>query len=57
MEPEERAGEGVFLAFQYPVELPGVSITPLLKTAINSKLKSKGPDLAAESVVETLSCL
>ena len=33
---------GLFLAFQYPIELPGVSITPFLKTAINSKLKSEG---------------
>ena len=35
LEPEERAREGVFLAFQYPVEIPGVSITPFLKTALN----------------------
>ncbi len=33
--PEERAGEGVFLAFQYPVEIPGVSNTNFLKTAVN----------------------
>ncbi len=39
---DERAKLGLFLAFQYPVELPGVSITPFLKTAINSKLKSLG---------------
>ncbi len=39
---EERSQLGLFLAFQYPIELPGVSITPLLKTAINSKLKSQG---------------
>jgi len=38
----ERAQMGLFLAFQYPVELPGVSITSLLKTAINSKLKNQG---------------
>ena len=38
----ERAQLGLFLAFQYPVELPGVSINSLLKTAINSKLKTKG---------------
>tara|TARA_B100001123_G_C15209423_1_gene986623 strand:+ start:460 stop:1197 length:738 start_codon:yes stop_codon:yes gene_type:complete len=38
---DERARLGLFLAFQYPVELPGVSIVPFLKTAINSKLRSK----------------
>ena len=36
MKPEERAGEGVFLAFQYPVELPGVSSMNFLKTAVNA---------------------
>ena len=39
---EQRSQMGLFLAFQYPIELPGVSITPFLKTAINSKLKSEG---------------
>lgn len=42
MEPEERAALGVFLAFQYPVEIPGVSTTNFLKTAINSIRKSCG---------------
>ena len=42
LEINERAQLGLFLAFQYPVELPGVSITSLMKTAINAKLKSKG---------------
>lgn len=42
MEPEERACEGVFLAFQYPVEIPGVSNTYFLKAALNSIRKSKG---------------
>ncbi len=37
MAPEDRAREGVFLAFQYPVEIPGVSNTNFLKTAINEK--------------------
>ena len=37
---EERAQKGVFLAFQYPVEIPGVNITPFLQAAINSKLKN-----------------
>jgi len=42
MAPEERAREGVFLAFQYPVEIPGVSTTYLLKTALNSIRKQRG---------------
>ena len=39
---EERAQEGLFLAFQYPVAVPGVSITPFLQAAMNSKLKANG---------------
>lgn len=42
MEPEERACEGVFLAFQYPVEIPGVSNTYFLKTALNAVRKHNG---------------
>jgi Fe-S cluster assembly ATP-binding protein len=42
MPPEERAREGVFLAFQYPVEIPGVSTTYLLKTAMNAIRKQRG---------------
>ena len=42
--PEERAGEGIFLAFQYPVEIPGVSTTNFLKTAINEIRKYKGEE-------------
>ncbi len=38
---EERAQKGVFLAFQYPVEIPGVNITPFLQASINSKLKNQ----------------
>jgi len=38
---EERAQKGIFLAFQYPVEIPGVNITPFLQASINSKLKTK----------------
>lgn len=36
LSPEDRAGEGIFLAFQYPVEIPGISNTNFLKTAVNS---------------------
>ncbi len=42
MSPEERAREGVFLAFQYPVEIPGVSNANFLKTALNEVRKHKG---------------
>jgi len=42
MDPEERAGEGVFLAFQYPVEIPGVSTMNFLKASVNSVRKYRG---------------
>jgi Fe-S cluster assembly ATP-binding protein len=44
MSPEERAREGVFLAFQYPVEIPGVSTTYFLKAALNAMRKHRGLD-------------
>lgn len=46
MKPEERACEGIFLSFQYPVEIPGVSMTNFLRAAINEKRKYQGlPEL------------
>jgi Fe-S cluster assembly ATP-binding protein len=42
MPPEERAAKGVFLAFQYPVEIPGVQMTTFMKTAVNSMRKARG---------------
>ncbi len=42
--PEERAHKGVFLSFQYPVEIPGVSVTNFIKTAINEKRKANGEE-------------
>ena len=39
LSPEERAGEGLFLAFQYPVEIPGLSTTNFIKTAVNEMRK------------------
>lgn len=42
--PEERAREGVFLAFQYPVEIPGVSTTNFIKTAVNEMRKHRGEE-------------
>jgi len=42
MEPEDRAREGLFLSFQYPVEIPGVSMINFMKTAVNEKRKYQG---------------
>ncbi len=48
LEPEERAAEGLFLAFQYPVEIPGVSNMNFLRTAVNAQRKLRGePELSA----------
>lgn len=44
LKPEERAAKGIFLAFQYPVEIPGISTTNFLKTATNEIRKYKGLD-------------
>ena len=44
LEPEERARAGIFLAFQYPVEIPGVATTTFLKEAVNAKRKAEGLD-------------
>jgi len=40
LSPEERAHKGIFLSFQYPVEIPGVTVTNFIKTAINSNQKN-----------------
>ncbi|MBT4958664.1 MAG: Fe-S cluster assembly ATPase SufC [Flavobacteriaceae bacterium] len=42
LSPEERAHRGVFISFQYPVEIPGVTVTNFIKTSINSNLKARG---------------
>jgi Fe-S cluster assembly ATP-binding protein len=44
MSPEERAREGIFLSFQYPIEIPGVSMVNFMKTAINEQRKHHGMD-------------
>jgi Fe-S cluster assembly ATP-binding protein len=44
LSPDERAHKGVFMSFQYPVEIPGVSTTNFIKTAINAKRKALGQD-------------
>jgi Fe-S cluster assembly ATP-binding protein len=42
MEPDERAAKGLFLAFQYPIEIPGVATMTFLRTAVNSQRKARG---------------
>lgn len=55
MSPEDRAREGLFLAFQYPVEIPGVSTTNFIKTALNEKRKYHGqPPLDAVSFLKLM---
>ena len=44
MKPDERAAAGVFLAFQYPIEIPGVATMTFLKTALNAQRKKRGLD-------------
>ncbi len=44
MAPEERAWAGLFLSFQYPIEIPGVSINNFMKAAVNAKRKANGQD-------------
>ena len=44
MKPEDRAHEGLFLSFQYPVEIPGVSMTNFMKAAVNAKRKYEGKE-------------
>ena len=53
--PEERAHKGVFLSFQYPVEIPGVSVTNFIKTAINESRKAKGlEDMPANEMLKLI---
>jgi Fe-S cluster assembly ATP-binding protein len=53
--PEERAHKGVFLSFQYPVEIPGVSVTNFIKTAINEKRKAnKQEEMPANEMLKLI---
>ena len=55
MDPAERAHLGMFLAFQYPVEIPGVSTTNFMKAAINEKRKAHGqPPIEAKAFLEMM---
>lgn len=53
--PEERAHAGVFLSFQYPVEIPGVSVTNFIKTSINETRKARGlEDMPAKEMLQKI---
>jgi len=55
MSPEERAKKGIFLSFQYPIEIPGVSMVNFLKTALNEHRKYKGlPSLSASDFLKVM---
>ncbi len=55
LDPEERAHKGVFMSFQYPISIPGVSTTNFIKTAINETRKSKGlEDMPASEMLKMI---
>ena len=55
MSPEERSCEGIFLSFQYPVEIPGVSMVNFMKTAVNERRKHQGlPSLSASDFLKLM---
>ncbi|WP_026380088.1 Fe-S cluster assembly ATPase SufC [Afifella pfennigii] len=55
MEPDERAAAGLFLAFQYPIEIPGVGTMTFLKTAMNAQRKARGePELSTPDFMRTV---
>jgi len=55
LSPDERAHKGIFMSFQYPVEIPGVSTTNFIKTAINAKRKAQGlEDLPAKDMLKMI---
>jgi Fe-S cluster assembly ATP-binding protein len=55
LDPEERAHKGIFMSFQYPVEIPGVSVTNFIKTAINENRKAQGQkDMPASKMLKMI---
>ncbi len=55
LSPDERAHKGIFMSFQYPVEIPGVTTTNFIKTAINAKRKAQGlEDLPARDMLKLI---
>jgi len=55
LDPEERAHKGIFLSFQYPVEIPGVSVTNFMKASINAHRKAQGlEDMPAKDMLKMI---
>jgi Fe-S cluster assembly ATP-binding protein len=55
LSPEERANKGIFLSFQYPIEIPGVSVTNFIKTSINQVRKARGQkDMPANEMLKKI---
>ena len=55
LDPDERAHAGIFLSFQYPVEIPGVTVTNFIKTAINESRKAQGlDDMSAKDMLKKI---
>src|SRR5690554_3811291 len=55
LDPEERAHKGIFLSFQYPVEIPGVSVTNFVRTAVNANRKARGQeDMPANEMLKLI---
>ncbi len=55
LDPDERAHKGIFLSFQYPVEIPGVSVTNFIKTAINESRKAQGmEEISAKEMLKKI---
>ncbi|WP_372919004.1 Fe-S cluster assembly ATPase SufC [Salegentibacter sp.] len=55
LDPEERAHKGIFLSFQYPIEIPGVSVTNFMKAAINAHRKANGQeDMRANEMLKLI---
>ena len=55
LDAEERAHKGIFLSFQYPVEIPGVTVTNFIKTAINASRKAQGlEDMPANEMLKKI---
>jgi len=55
LSPDERAHKGIFMSFQYPIEIPGVTTTNFIKTAINAKRKAQGlEDLPAKDMLKMI---
>ena len=55
MQPDERAAKGLFLAFQYPIEIPGVATMTFLRTAVNAQRKARGePEMSTPDFMKTV---